>query len=57
MMQMLAKKKVFSKIDLRSAYWQFLTDTASIENSLHPRTRIWPIWEFTVMLYRLTGAT
>ena len=31
--QMLANKKVFSKIDLRSAYWQFLMNETSIEKT------------------------
>ena len=38
--QKLANKTVFSKIDLRSAYWQFSMDSGSIE-----KTAFCPSWD------------
>ena len=55
--QMLANKKVFSKIDLRSAYWQFPMNEASIEKTAFSPGPGYGLWEFTVMPYGLTGAT
>ena len=52
--QQLAGKCVFSKIDLRSAYWQFPMHTESIEKTAFSG---YGLWEFTVMPYGLTGAT
>ena len=55
--QIVANKKVFSKIDLRSAYWQFPMNEASIEKTAFTPGPGYGLWEFTVMLYGLTGAT
>ena len=54
--QMLANK-VLSKIDLRSVYWQFLMNEASIERTAFIPGLGYDLWEFTVMPYGLTGAT
>ena len=55
--QKLAHKQVFSKIDLRSAYWQFPMSTPSIEKTAFCPGPGYGLWEFTVMPYGLTGAT
>ena len=55
--QKLAGKQVFSKIDLRSAYWQFPMDERSIEKTAFCPGPGYGLWEFTVMPYGLTGAT
>ena len=55
--QMLANKKVFSKIDLRSAYWQFPMNETSIEKTAFTPGPGYGLWEFTVMPCGLTGAT
>ena len=55
--QKLAHKKVFSKIDLRSAYWQFPMSETSIEKTAFCPGPGYGLWEFTVMPYGLTGAT
>ena len=55
--QRLAGKKVFSKLDLRSAYWQFPVDKQSIEKTAFCPGPGYGLWEFTVMPYGLTGAT
>ena len=55
--QKLAHKQVFSKIDLRSAYWQFPMSTLSIEKAALCPGPGCGRWEFTVMPYGLTGAT
>ena len=55
--QKLANKKVFSKIDLRSAYWQFPMEESSIEKTAFCPGPGYGLWEFTVMPYGLTGAT
>ena len=53
----LAGKKIFSKIDLRSAYWQFPMSEESIEKTAFCPGPGYGLWEFTVMPYGLTGAT
>jgi len=55
--QKLAGKKIFSKIDLRSAYWQFPMSEESIEKTAFCPGPGYGLWEFTVMPYGLTGAT
>ena len=55
--QKVANKKVFSKIDLRSAYWQFPMEKSSIEKTAFCPGPGYGLWEFTVMLYGLTGTT
>ena len=55
--QKLANKTVFSKIDLRSAYWQFPMDSGSIEKTAFCPGPGYGLWEFTVMPYGLTNAT
>ena len=54
--QCLEGKSVFSKLDLRSAYWQFPMHKSSIEETFSPGPG-YGLWEFVVMLYGLTGAT
>ena len=53
----LANKKVFSKIDLKSAYWQFPMSEQSIEKTAFCPGPGYGLWEFTRMPYGLTGAT
>lgn len=55
--QRLSNKRVFSKIDLRSAYWQFPMSPDSIEKTAFCPGPGYGLWEFTVMPYGLTGAT
>ena len=55
--QKLADKHVFSKLDLRSAYWQFPMQEQSIEKTAFCPGPGYGLWEFVVMLYGLTGAT
>ena len=55
--QKLANKKVFSKIDLKSAYWQFPMHKDSVEKTAFSPGPGYGLWEFTVMPYGLTGAT
>ena len=55
--QKLAGKSVFSKLDLRSAYWQFPMNRHSIEKTAFCPGPGYGLWEFTVMPYGLTGAT
>ena len=55
--QKLANKRVFSKIDLKSAYWQFPMHEGSIEKTAFCPGPGYGLWEFTVMPYGLTGAT
>lgn len=55
--QKMANKKVFSKIDLKSAYWQFPMHEQSIEKTAFCPGPGYGLWEFTVMPYGLTGAT
>ena len=55
--QKLANKKVFSKIDLKSAYWQFPLHKNFIEKTAFSPGPGYGLWEFTVMPYGLTGAT
>ena len=55
--QKLAGKTVFSKLDLRNAYWQFPMDQDSIEKTAFCPGPGYGLWEFTVMPYGLTGET
>ena len=55
--QKLAGKTVFSKLDFRSAYWQFPMNSDSIEKTTFYPGPAYGLWEFTVMLYGLTAAT
>ena len=55
--QRLANKQIFSKIDLKSAYWQFPMCQNSIEKTAFCPGPGYGLWEFTVMPYGLTGAT
>ena len=55
--QKLAGKKIFSKLDLKSAYWQFPMETRSIEKTAFCPGPGYGLWEFTVMPYGLTCAT
>lgn len=55
--QKLAHKRVFSKLDLRSAYWQFPMSDRSMEKTAFCPGPGYGLWEFTVMPYGLTGAT
>ena len=55
--QKLANKTIFSKIDLRSAYWQFPMESTSVEKTAFCPGPGYGLWEFTVMPYGLTGAT
>ena len=56
--QKLSGKCVFSKLDLRSAYWQFPMEEQSIEKTgFCPGPGGYGLWEFMVMPYGLTGAT
>ena len=55
--QRLAGKTVFSKLDLRSAYWQFPMHQSSIEKTAFCPGPGYGLWEFVVMPYGLTGAT
>ena len=55
--QKLAGKKVFSKLDLRSAYWQFPMHPTSIEKTAFSPGPGYGLWEFVVMPYGLTRAT
>ena len=55
--QKLAGKKVFSKLDLKSAYWQFPMEAHSIEKTAFCPGPGYGLWEFTVMPYGLTCAT
>ena len=55
--QKLAGKKVFSKLDLKSAYWQFPMQKHSIEKTAFCPGPGYGLWEFTRMPYGLTCAT
>ena len=55
--QKLAGKKIFSKLDLKSAYWQFPMEAHSIEKTAFCPGPGYGLWEFTVMPYGLTCAT
>ena len=48
---------MFSKLDLRSAYWQFPMQERSIEKTAFCPGPGYGPWEFVVMPYGLTGAT
>ena len=54
--QMMAHKKVFSKLDLKSTYWQFPMSEQSIEKTAFCPGPGYGAWEFMVMPYGLTGA-
>jgi len=54
--QKLAVKTVFSKLDFRSAYWQFPMESQSIEKTAFCPGPGYGLWEFTRMPYGLTGA-
>ena len=55
--QRLAGKRIFSKLDLRSAYWQFPMHQSSIEKTAFCPGLGYSLREFLVMPYGLTGAT
>ena len=55
--QKLAGKRVFSKLDLKSAYWQFPMEEQSIEKTAFCPGPGYGLWEFTRMPYGLTCAT
>ena len=55
--QKLAHKRVVSKLNLRSAYWQFPMCETSIEKIAFCPGPGYGIWEFTVMPYGLMGGT
>ena len=55
--QRMAGKRIFSKLDLRSAYWQFPMYQSSIEKTAFCPGPGYGLWEFVVMPYGLTGAT
>ena len=55
--QKLGNKRMFSKIDFKSAYWQFPMNEDSIEKTAFCLGPGYGLWEFTVMPYGLTGAT
>ena len=55
--QKLAGKKVFSKLDLHSAYWQFPMEPQSVEKTAFCPGPGYGLWEFIRMPYGLTGAT
>jgi len=48
---------MFSMLDLKSAYWQFPMQEASIEKTALSPGPEYGLWEFVVMPYGLTGAT
>ena len=52
-----AGKYVLSKLDLKSAYWQFPMETHSIEKTAFCPRPGYGLWEFTVMPYDLTCVT
>ena len=54
--QRLSNKWVFSEIELRSMYWQFLMSPDSIEKTAFCLGPKYGLWEFTVMPYGLTRA-
>jgi len=55
--QQLAGKHIFSKLDLKSAYWQFPMQEVSIEKTALSPGPGYGLWEFVVMLYGLMEAT
>ena len=55
--QRLAGKQIFSKLYLRSAYWQFPMHKSYIEKIALSPGPGYGLWEFVVMPYGLTGAT
>ena len=54
--QNMSNKKVFSKIDLKSAYWQFPMQEQSIKKTAFSPGPGYGLWEVSVMPYSLTGA-
>ena len=55
--QKFAHKNEFSKLNLRSAYRQFFMFETFIEKTVFCPGPSYRLWEFTVMLYELMGAT
>ena len=55
--QKLDNKTIFSKIDPRSAYWQFPMDGGSNEKTAFYLGNGYGLWEFTVIPYDLTSVT
>ena len=55
--QKLAHKIAVSKLDLRSAYWQFHMCETSIEKTVFCPGLGYGLWKFTVMPYGLMGGT
>ena len=55
--QKLAGKKVCSKLDLQSAYWQFPMEPQSVEKITSCPQPGYRLWKFTRMPYGLTGTT
>ena len=55
--QRLAGKHIFSKLDLKNAYWQFPMQGESIEKTAFCPGPGYGLWEFVVMPHGLTGAT
>ena len=53
----MAGKQIFSKLDLKSAYWQFPMDESSVEKTAFSPGPGYGLWEFVVLPYGLTGAT
>ena len=55
--QKLVGKRLFSKLDLHDAYWQFTMVPACIEKTVFCPELGYGLWEFTRMPYALTGAS
>ena len=52
-----ANKCVFSKTDLKSAYWQFPINEVQLTKTVFCSGPVYGSWEFAVMPYSLTDAT